>query len=209
MAPCIHSDARGDLRAPRNAYIDEVLGPAAEDERRGHVAAGLAPVPMYPLGRVTTASNEKPTPVASVVRKARVAPAATGAVRTACRAVLLSVVIEAVPPEALKLPMFAIPSPRIVMIVPTGRGAVEDARRVNPGPTRPGTPNVPRSAYARTNERTILTKAAANGAAGASVTAGTAHAAPRICVRPSAAFSRVRSVEAEKSRTAGSTQQGK
>ncbi|MBS3180128.1 MULTISPECIES: hypothetical protein [unclassified Pseudoclavibacter] len=151
-------------------------------------AADFAPVPMYPLGRDTTAFKLKATLMDSVVRRASVSPAASGAVRTACRAVPLSVVIEAVPPDALNVPMFATPLPMIVMVVSTGRGTAEDAVRVKPGLIRPRVPHVPRFTYAPTSMSAVV-DADASGAATAAAIAGTAHAVFRIIERRSVDFS--------------------
>ncbi|WP_271985760.1 hypothetical protein [Pseudoclavibacter terrae] len=153
------------------------------------LAAGFAPVPLYPFGRDTTAFSVKATLMDSVVRRARVAPAGNGAVRTACRAVPLSVVIEAVPPEAPKVPMFPIPLPMIVIVVSTGSGAVGDAVRVNPGPRTPRTPHVPRFTYAPTSISAVV-DAEASGAATAAAIAGTAQAVFRITARRSVDVSR-------------------
>lgn len=144
---------------------------------------------MYPLGRDTTAFMAKATLIESVVRSARVAPAGSGEVRTACRAVPLSVVIDAVPPEALNVPMFAIPLPMIVIVVLTGSGTVEDALRVKPGPITPRTPQLPRFTYAPTSI-SALVDADASGAAIAVAIAGTAQAVFRINDRRSVGFSR-------------------
>lgn len=134
----------------------------------------FAPVAVYPVGTATVAINWNATEMDSVVRNAIVPPAGSAAVRVICRAVLLRMATEAVPPVTEKTPMFAMPEPVIVTVVPTGSGVEGPAVSVKPGPSTPNTPHVPLMWKAPTS--TVLAKAA--GAAAATATTGTVQAAP-------------------------------